>query len=378
VLYNEHNMKEKNSKIHHSVWLVGGETAGHIMPLLAVAEELKHRHPQIRLTYIGDGQGREATLARQAGIHFVSIQNGKLRRYLTFGSILLNIRDSLLVLIGIVQSYRLIKSKKPDLIFSKGGPVALPVALAAAATHTPLITHESDVVMGISNRLIANFASTVLTSFPAAFYPTRFAHKIKWVGLPLRPEFCESRHTTHHGKPMVLITGGSQGAMAINEMIASILPDLLQSASVMHIVGPQSYKEFKAIKDGLPDEIADNYGVLDFTPDIAEYMREATVVVTRASSTIFELATLEKPMILIPLPSAANNHQLQNAELFVRYNAAILLNQENLTPSLLYETINSLLHDPKLRTELKKGTRKFNCCDSSAQVANLIVDIITQ
>jgi UDP-N-acetylglucosamine--N-acetylmuramyl-(pentapeptide) pyrophosphoryl-undecaprenol N-acetylglucosamine transferase len=354
------------------IWLVGGGTGGHIMPLIAVAKELAKR-PKIKLVYIGNRRGPEADIAKQAGLTFWHVPSGKLRRYVSFSAIFSNIRDGFFIVFGIWVAFRLIRQHRPHLIFSKGGPSALPVAIAAYLSRTPLITHESDAMMGISNRIIASFATTVLTAFPASVYPSAYAGKIQSVGLPIRSDFCLREPLPHARRPMILVTGGSQGSRAINLLIAEILPDLLKTASVMHICGKQSFQELQEIKKILPEGLAEHYAVLDFTPDIASYMREATLVVTRASSTMFEAASLGKPMIVIPLPGSANDHQMKNAEIFQKHKAAIVLRQDNLTPNLLYETIHAVLQDKKVMSELVEGTRHFSCCDTARRVADIIL-----
>jgi UDP-N-acetylglucosamine--N-acetylmuramyl-(pentapeptide) pyrophosphoryl-undecaprenol N-acetylglucosamine transferase len=356
------------------LWLVGGGTGGHIVPLLAVAEILE-RDKDIQLTYLGERDGMEYDLARKAGISFKSVTSGKFRRYVTLSSLFLNVRDFFRVIRGIVTSYRHMQHKKPDLIFSKGGPVAVPVVIAAWLAGVPVVTHESDVAIGLANRIIGRFARHIMTAFPAKYYPASMARKIVHVGLPLRGEFCRKQHTPHHKRrPMVLVTGGSQGSVALNKAVAAILPELLPKADVMHITGEYSYKEFQAVKDALPDKLAEHYGVVDFTPDMAHYMHEATVVVMRSGATLFEVASLGKPMILIPLPTAANNHQLKNAEVVIEHKAGILLIQDNLTPDRLYETIATVLDTPSLRRQLQEGTKHFASCDAAKNVANLLKD----
>ncbi|HEY1074673.1 MAG TPA: UDP-N-acetylglucosamine--N-acetylmuramyl-(pentapeptide) pyrophosphoryl-undecaprenol N-acetylglucosamine transferase [Patescibacteria group bacterium] len=353
------------------IWLVGGGTGGHVVPLLAVAEVLK-KDTSISLTFIGEKGGQEATLARQYGLRFIGIRSGKLRRYITLGAFFLNLRDIIQFLRGLRASYILIKKEKPSLIFTKGGYVTLPVALAAYLTSTPLVIHESDAVMGMTNRWLARLATVVMTGFSAVHYPAFLAPKIQAVGIPLRSEFSRKRSVTRSSRPMILITAGSQGAVAINMAMAEIIPLLLKRASVMHITGRYSYERFRAFKESLPPHISEHYGVVDFTPDMADYMREATVLIMRSGSQIFEGASLGKPMVLIPLPGSANNHQARNAEIFAQHKAALVLNQHNLTPERLYETINSVLDDAALRHELEEGTRVFNSCDSAKRVAEIL------
>lgn len=339
------------------------------MPLLAVAEILR-RDPRIKLQFIGTAEGPEVDLAHAAGIPFTAIPAGKLRRYLTLESVVLNVRDLARLARGVFVARRLVLKRRPAIIFTKGGPVALPAAVAAWWTKTPLVIHESDAVMGVANRIVAGVAKQVFTAFPASVYPPSLAKKIIPVGVPLRRDFGRQSRVPKSRRPMVLITGGSQGAAAINRAIGAILPRLLNRVAVMHITGAASYPTMLRLKEELPPRLAEHYGVVDFASNIADYMREATLVVSRASSTIFEIATLGKPMILIPLPSSANDHQVRNAEIFVENRAALMLRQENLTPERLYETISELLGDSVLRRQLEEGTRVFGSRGAAQEVAS--------
>ncbi len=352
------------------VWLVGGGTGGHIMPLLAVAEELK-KDPRIKITYLGEKKGLEETLAKDNRIPFITITSGKLRRYVTPLAVALNIRDIGRLIKGIIKSYVLARKHRPAVLFSKGGPIALPVAIGAWLAHIPILTHESDVVIGITNRFIARFAKHILTAFPASYYPAILAPKLVYVGLPLRREFCQ-KHREHVGRPIILVTGASQGSVAINQVVMAILPSLLVIADVVHITGELSYKSIIKVKEDLPVELKNHYTVMAFTPQIVNFMAKASLIISRASSSIFEIATLGKPMVIIPLPSAANNHQLKNAEVFAHFNAAVVLRQESLTPQLLYEKIEHILTDKEIRLELQKGTHVFKSCDATGKVVDLI------
>jgi UDP-N-acetylglucosamine--N-acetylmuramyl-(pentapeptide) pyrophosphoryl-undecaprenol N-acetylglucosamine transferase len=361
----------------HPILMVGGGTGGHYMPLLVVAEQL-NKHEHIKVVYISDGNEREMQLVHGLGIRPIVLTTGKIRRYLSLKALYLNTRDSFRILRAVMTARSLIHKHKPAVIFTKGGPLAFPVSIAARWTKTPIITHESDAIMGGTNRFIAHFAEKVFTGFPADVYPYTLATKIVPIGIPLRDEFCRPhRKPPGHHRPMILITGGSQGAQTLNDAFAPILPQLLEHASVVHLTGVASYATFSALKESLPTQLQEHYAVMEFSPDIAQYMREATVIVTRAGSTIFELATLGKPMILIPLPWAANNHQVKNAEIFVEHNAALMLNQVNLTPERLYETIQSVLRDQKLAQELKEGTKVFACCDAAKKAADILQQYVS-
>lgn len=365
-------MASTTTKKH--IWLVGGGTGGHVVPLLAIAEVLQ-KDSSLHLTFIGEKNGKEKQMAKSAGLRFLSIPSGKLRRSFSLSSTILNVRDAIKLIAGVVKSYRLIKYEKPSLILTKGGPVSLPVAIAANITKTRLVTHESDAVIGKSNDYSAGVAETLFTGFPASYYPPKYASKIVHVGIPLRSAFCTSSKKKS-SRPMILVTGGSQGSVSINQLIWTILPDLLKDYSVVHLVGETSYSDAKKVKELLPEGLQRYYEAFAFTPDIAQYMQEASVVITRGGSQIFEAASLGKPMIIIPLPWAAQNHQVKNAEIFARHKAAIMLIQDNLTPEKLYETIRSLLEDTVLQKELEEGTRIFNSCQAATKVAHALRDMV--
>ncbi len=361
------NKQDKETKL---IWLVGGGTGGHVVALFPVAAELK-KDKHLRLMYIGGGHNTlESKLAKEADIPFKTVPYGKFRRYITLGSIIANVGDAVKIAAGVLKSYGLIKRYKPALIFSKGGPVALPVALAAWLTGTCLITHESDTVMGVTNRWIGTFACQILTAFPASYYPLRYAKKIIAVGLPIRPEFCRPGSPVKKQPPTVVIMGGSQGSRAINLVTYASLPRLLTSMRVVHITGDQGFVEACSVKVKLGNP--ENYEVIGFTPEVARYMKEATLLVVRASSTIFEAASLHKPMLLIPLPSAAGNHQVKNAEAFVQAGAAVMVRQESLTPEMFCEKIEQILRDKVLQARLQKGTAVFASCQTAQKVADSV------
>lgn len=355
------------------VWLVGGGTGGHITPLLAVAEVLQ-QHKNVKITYIGEAKSREEELARHEHIPFQAIMSGKLRRSWDVVSICQNVRDLTRVWRGYWQARRLILKQRPDVIFSKGGQVAPPVCLAAKHFSIPVIIHESDANMGLANKFTSRLATKVLTGFPAVNYPNIDAQKIIPVGIPLRAEFNIERKAKKPDRPMILITGGIQGAQSINRAVALILPLLLAKYDVMHVTGDASYDEFVKIKSELPKEIRDNYGVVPFTHNMAELMREATIVLSRASgTTMFELATLAKPMILIPLPSAGSDHQRANARIFVASGAAIMLEQSMITPEVLFAMVDGLLSNGEELKKLQCNEIQFASGNSAKIVADLLL-----
>lgn len=349
------------------VWFVGGETGGHVVPLLAVAEQLKETQ-KVAVKFVGSRHSIESRLAKKHGYPFIVVWSGKFRRSWSFLVALRNGLDFLLLAFGICQAWWLLGKDRPTIVFSKGGPVALPVALAAWIRKIPLFTHESDSVMGQSNRLISRLATKVYVGFPAEMYPFVPAQKLVHVGIPLRQEFCTT--TTRRAEiPMVLVTGGSQGAASVGRIVLDVLPQIVSKAHVMHICGEALLKECEIAKDKLPPKLRDRYAYVAFTDEMAHYIAESTCVVTRGSSQLFEIAALGRAIISVPLPWAANNHQVKNSHYFASRGAAIVVRQENLTPTLLYETIDSVLSDPVLRRKMEHAGRQLVRCDAAKRIA---------
>lgn len=328
--------------------------------------------------FVGNRHGIEYTLVKKAGYDFRSVPTGKRRRGLHPADWLKNAADALQLAAGVVVAWRLLGRERPVLVFCKGGPPALPVGLAARARRVPIVIHESDAVISAANGLIARFAVRVLTAFPAACYPLSLAAKIETIGVPLRREFCRRGRSNSH-RSTLLVLGGSQGAVSINDRVISSLPRLLAfGLTVIHVCGPNNQSVCLAARETLSLDLAARYRIVGYSERVDELIREATVVVSRAGSQIFEIATIGRPMILIPLPWAAHNHQVANAEYFARHGAAIVLRQDNLTSEKLCETIESLFRQPKARRVLREGTRQFNCCASAAKAVNAIVHALPQ
>ena len=351
--------------------VAGGGTAGHVYPTLAVARELQTLRPDVTVTYIGQTGGPERDLVAAAPlvspIEFVGITAEKLRRYFSMQSLLLPVS----VLRGTVQSIQALRRIRPATVFCKGGYVCLPVAFAAWWLGIPIVLHETDASMGLANRLIAPFASKIAVSFPRpTFLTQRTDRKIVFTGQPVRAEFFAPRRAgaRAHERPVVMVTGSMQGAHAINELIQAILPALLERYRVLHITGPN---DFEALRSSTKSQY---YEPVPYTATIYDLLVQADVIVSRAGGTIFELAALAKPSILIPLPSAANDHQRENAAMFAEHDAAVVLEQVGLTGAVLAQTIAALIRDSKRRSVLSANIKRFARKDAAVQIAKLLLD----
>lgn len=308
----------------------GGGTAGHVMPNLALAPRLRERGWELH--YLGSGRGPERELAETAGIPFHGISAGKLRRYFDWH----NFTDPFRVLRGAAQAFALLGALKPDVVFSKGGFVAVPVVYAAALRGIPVVLHESDLTPGLANRLCLPFCRRVCASFPETMDRLPRA-KAVLTGAPVRAELSAGRREAgleflgfSPERPVLLVMGGSLGAKAVNDAVRACLDGILGGRQVVHLCG-------RGRMDASLDGRA-GYRQFEFLgPELPDVFAAADRVVSRAGAgALFELLALRKPALLIPLPGkASRGDQILNAESFARRGLAHVLRQENLTPESL-------------------------------------------
>lgn len=334
-----------------TIVFTGGGTAGHVMPNLALAPRLRERGWHAH--YIGSASGPERHLAEGAGISFHAVATGKLRRYFSWR----NFTDPVRVFAGAFQAFAVLSRLKPDLVFSKGGFVAVPVVYAARLHGIPVVLHESDFTPGLANRLCLPLCRRVCVSFPETLehLPASSRAKGALTGSPIRPELFAGRRDAGLAylgftpdKPVLLVTGGSLGAKAVNEALRANLDWILGLYNVVHLCGkgwlaPQAdqpgYRQFEFVGAELPDVMA-----------------AADLVISRAgANSLFELLALRKPMLLIPLPGrASRGDQILNAESFAIRGLARVLLQETLTRESLRQALKDLAVDaPHLRRNME-------------------------
>jgi len=314
--------------------LTGGGTAGHVMPNLALVSLLRAHGWQIY--YIGSA-GMEKGLVEAAGIEFHTISVGKLRRYLS----LQNLLDIFRLIRGCWQAWRVLGRIRPAVVFSKGGFVSVPVAIAAYERRIPVVTHESDVSPGLANRIIGKVAKKIIYCFPetARYLPS----SAELVGCPIRQELLTgvgARGLEHCGfsaadqRPVILVMGGSQGAESLNQAVASASAALFRKYRVIHLTGRG--------KSGLPP--ADGYCRFEFLgAELADVFACVDLVVSRAgANAIFEFLTLKKPMLLIPLVIGSRGDQVLNAASFAKAGWSMVLQESELDAPRLLEAIDVL------------------------------------
>ncbi|MDF2722634.1 MAG: UDP-diphospho-muramoylpentapeptide beta-N-acetylglucosaminyltransferase [Paenibacillus sp.] len=350
----------------NSIIFTGGGSAGHVTPNLALIGKLKEMGWKI--DYIGSSDGIEKGIIAEAGLPFHAISSGKLRRYFD----LKNVKDPFKVAKGVVDAYRVIRKLKPNIIFSKGGFVTVPVVVAAWMNRVPVIIHESDMTPGLANRLSTPFASKVCVTFPET---TRHlpGGKVELTGLPIRQEVLQGNAWKglnacdfHKLKPVLLIMGGSLGSKAINNAVRGDLDRLLDKFQIVHLCGKgnidealskvRGYRQFEYVTSELPDLLA-----------------MADVVVSRSGSTsIFEFLSLRKPMLLVPLPlSASRGDQILNAKSFAAQGYCEVLDEEQLTAELLGDKLFDLYDR---RDEYIGRMQSHSNQDSISRIVKLIAE----
>ena len=310
--------------------LTGGGTAGHVTPNLALLPRL--REAGFEVSYIGSVNGMERELVEKAGLPYTGIATGKLRRYFDWK----NFTDPFRVVKGFGQAYACLRREKPDVIFSKGGFVSVPVVLAASALKIPCILHESDLTPGLANKLCFRSASRICCNFPETlqYLP---AGKAILTGTPIRRELFEGSRSEGLAfcgftgdKPVLLVMGGSLGADSVNKAVRAHLPELLGTFDVVHLCGrgkmdtslenTPGYKQFPYVSEELPHVFA-----------------AADIVVSRAgANAICELLALRKPHVLVPLPTAGSRgDQLLNAASFEKRGFSRVVLDEGMDTQLV-------------------------------------------
>lgn len=305
-----------------------------------------------------------------------------IRRLLDIKTIILNARDIFFVFIGIMQAFLLLARIKPNVVFAKGGFVSVPVGIAARILRIPYVTHDSDIVPGLSNKIIGKRALFNLTGLPPKFYPYA-PSKARQVGIPTDKNYVEVDKTLKNryreelnipiNSEVILITGGSQGAKNVNDTVVQIADDLLKTRKglyIFHQVGSSNANSYGSYNHK-------NLIVKDFIKEMYRYSGAADIVITRASmTTIAELGVQGKPIIVIPHPYLTDGHQLRNAEYIKEQGAGIVLEESELVgnPKLLAEEIERLLDDPNMSKVLSSNLHKIIRSNSANEIAKILIN----
>lgn len=324
---------------------------------------------------------------------------GKLRRYTNFtfmtylkhfDVVLKNVRDFFKNIFGFFQAFFRLLRNRPDVIFFKGGYVCLPVGSAAKMLHIPYVIHDSDAAPGLTNRLLAKRATKIATGMPLEYYSYP-ADRAEWTGIPTSDDFKPASATKQKSlkkklgfdpeKPLLVVTGGSLGAEHINLAIREILPSLLKFTNVMLVAGRERYpemmdlKEYEKWDDG---KLNSGFRMIKFSSEMYDLFGAADIVVSRAgASTMTELSSMAKTVIMVPNEKLPGYHQVKNARAYEKANAVVVVEDSEMhkNPELLLTAIRGLAKDKKKREELSKNLRAFVKDNAAENLANMIISV---
>ncbi len=372
------------------ILFTGGGTGGHVLPIIGITREIRkiYTKKDLQFFYLGPKDEFGKILLSQEEIEVKEVLAGKIRRYVDWKSITQNLVDLLFKIpVGIFQALFYVAFLAPDVIFSKGGFGSIPGVIAGWLFRTPIFLHESDAAPGVANRFLSRFALEVFVSFPRTEYFN--PSKIKSIGNPIRREILEGSRgeakklfKLSGEKPLILILGGSQGAQRINDKILEILPEFLKNFEIIHQTGWNNFKEVRAeARVVTPKDLEKYYHPYPFLKEgeLKHSYRVADLIVSRAGSgSIFEIAAVGKPSILIPLPEAAQNHQVKNAYSYAESGACLVMEEVNFTPHFFLEKLKYFFSHPEELEKMQKSAKKFAKPMAAKVVAEHILSFLTK
>jgi UDP-N-acetylglucosamine--N-acetylmuramyl-(pentapeptide) pyrophosphoryl-undecaprenol N-acetylglucosamine transferase len=368
----------------------GGGTGGHFYPIIAVAQKINQiiDHENIlgaKLYYISDSPYDKEMLFENR-IEYEEINSGKIRTYFSFKSFFFNFIDIFKVFFGIINAIFKLFSIYPDVVFGKGGYGSFPTIFAARILRIPVVIHESDSAPGRANKWAGHFAKKVAVSFAEAmdYFPKK---NVAWTGQPIRPEIehkASEKEAHDYFKlesdlPVILVLGGSQGAELINNTILDALPRLVNSYQIIHQTG---VRNFGMVKNRADVVLADSkykirYTSMAFLNPLAMKMAAgvATLIISRAGSTLFEIASWGVPSILIPFTNSNADHSKKNAFNYARVGACSVIEEMNMTANILSSEIERITQNKTIYENMEKSAKAFYKPDAAMKIARALVDI---
>lgn len=364
--------------------IAGGGTGGHVLPAVAVVQELRQRGMDLEILWIGSEDGVERTIATREGIPFVAVKTGKLRRYLDIKTL----RDATRIPVGLAQAGRRIRSFEPDVIFGTGGYVSVP-AVVAGSRIAPVLTHEQTAQVGLANKICSRFADTFAVSYEETAAAAEAGHPhVVVTGNPVRGAFADGAPAKFFAlsgfdpdAPVVFVTGGAKGSSPINQRLESQLPALLDVTQIYHQAGPADANDDAArlmrLRETWSDDHKRRYIVTEFVGDeMVDIYAAADLIVGRAGAgTVAELAYTGTPSILIPLPGTGGDEQVKNAALLARADASVVLRQEQTDGDALGQAIRALITDPTRLDAMRHNARGLSRLDAASNLADELLQL---
>lgn len=370
-----------------TIVFTGGGSGGHFYPIIAIAEALqdlvREEHLIAPALYYLAPEPFDQNALFENGIAYIRIPAGKVRRYASIQ----NVTDAFVTFGGIVSAIFTLFRLYPDIIMSKGGYASVPTVIAARLLRIPVIIHESDAKPGRANLLASKFAVKIAVSFESAakFFPENVQKKIARTGIPIRKaltrvetEGAQQYLGLEKDLPTILILGGSQGALKINEAVLTALPNLVSFANVIHQTGQAHFKNVQGVSQVVlgADPNASRYHPINYLSEISLQRAAgiASVIVSRAgANSIAEIALWKKPAIIIPIPESVSHDQRTNAYAYARTGAAVVIEEENLTPHLLVAEIQRIVNDPEVAKRMGASAEGFTDPDATRILAREVL-----
>ena len=351
------------------ILIAGGGTGGHVIPGLAIARELRDAHGA-EVRFVGTQRGLETRLVPEAGFPLDLVRSGQLKNV----SLATRLRTMLDLPLGIVECLRLLREFKPQVVVGVGGYASGPGMLAAILKRVPTLAYEPNAVPGMTNRWLGRWVSAAAVNFTQT---TKYFRNAQVTGVPVRAAIFALPPRPIDAPPRLLITAGSNGALVFNETMPKIAPDLLASIptlTIMHQAGPRQLEATRAAYAASGADPA-RWSVEAFLEDMPAQYAAADLVLARAGSTIAELCAAGKPSLLVPLATAADDHQRKNAEVLVDAGAAVIMLQRDVTPASLLTSLQELLLNPERRAQMAAKAKSLARAGAVERIANMVAGL---
>ena len=369
------------------ILFAGGGTAGHINPALAIAGYIKEKEPETKISYIGTAHNLEARLVPAKGYDFYTIDVSGFQRKLTPKNIVRNVVAVKKAVLASVKSRKLLKNLKPDIVIGTGGYVSGPVLREAVKLGIKTAIHEQNAFPGITTKALAPTVDKVMLAMADAEKHIKLKGKPYYVGNPVRQELTKISKDEARKKlgldsrPFILSFGGSLGARPINEAVIGLIKSHNNTGKYfhMHATGKSGYDSFVKQIENECGKLSEEITVREYIDDMNVCMAAADLVICRSGAiTLSELCVCGKASVLIPSPYVAENHQFHNAMTLKKSGAAIIIEEKDLTEKSLVDTVDSLLSDKGIVTEMEKAALRCSVPDSNERIYNIIKELYAQ
>jgi UDP-N-acetylglucosamine--N-acetylmuramyl-(pentapeptide) pyrophosphoryl-undecaprenol N-acetylglucosamine transferase len=351
------------------VLIAGGGTGGHVIPALAIGQELRDAHGA-EVRFVGTARGLETKLVPEAGFPLELVRSGQLKNV----SLMTRVRTLLDLPLGVLHCVRLLREFRPQAVVGVGGYASGPAMIAAVLMRVPTLAYEPNAVPGLTNRLVGKQVSAAAVNFAQT---AKYFRNAEVTGVPVRPEIFDLPARAVGAAPHLLVTAGSNGALIFNETMPKIVAQLLDAVpglTIMHQSGARRLEETRA-EFAASGADAARWSVEAFLTDMPAQYGAADLVLARAGSTIAELCAAGKPSLLVPLPTAADDHQRMNAEVLAEAGAAVMLLQKDVTAEALLGALVELLKDGPRRALMAERARSLAKRGALQKIVRLVLGI---